>query len=130
MTELPEVVPEVVRSTDGLTAGYGGPPIIEDISLTVRAGKITAIVGPNGAGKSTLLKALSGLLKSSRGDTYIRGEKNTNIPPGKDVKRGLAYVPQVTTFFPARTSRQNMERGTSTRRPGADARIDEICELF
>ena len=42
---------------DGVTAGYGGPPIIEDVSLTVLAGKITAIVGPNGAGKSTLMKA-------------------------------------------------------------------------
>ena len=35
--------PEAVLRTEGLTAGYGGPPIIEDISLTVRAGKITAI---------------------------------------------------------------------------------------
>ncbi len=40
--------PEVVLRTDGLAAGYGGPPIIEDISLPVRAGKITAIVGPPG----------------------------------------------------------------------------------
>ena len=59
--------PEVVLTTEGLTAGHGGPPIVEDISLTVHAGKIAAIVGPNGAGKSTLLKALSGLLKVSRG---------------------------------------------------------------
>ena len=70
----------VVLSTKGLTAGYGGPPIIEDISLTVRAGKITAIVGPNGAGKSTLLKTLSGVLKATRGEVYVRGEKTTNIP--------------------------------------------------
>ena len=130
MSEPPEVVPEVVLSTEGLTAGYGGPPIIEDISLTVRAGKIAAIVGPNGAGKSTLLKALSGLLKVSRGNAYIRGEKTTNIPPEKLVKRGLGYVPQVSNVFPDLTVRENMEMGAYTRRRGVDARIDEICELF
>jgi branched-chain amino acid transport system ATP-binding protein len=122
--------PEVVLSTDGLTAGYGGPPIIEDISMTVRAGKITAIVGPNGAGKSTLLKALSGVLKVSRGEVYVRGEKTTNLPPEKLVRRGLGYVPQVSNIFPDLTVRENMEMGAYTRHRGARARIDELCTLF
>jgi branched-chain amino acid transport system ATP-binding protein len=122
--------PEVVLSTEGLTAGYGGPPIIEDISLTVRARQITAIVGPNGAGKSTLLKALSGVLRVSRGDVYVQGQKTTNTPPEKLVKRGLGYVPQVSNIFPDLTVRENMEMGAYTRRRGAHARIDELCELF
>jgi branched-chain amino acid transport system ATP-binding protein len=121
---------EVVLRTEGLTAGYGGPPIIEDISLTVRAGKITAIVGPNGAGKSTLLKALSGVLRIARGDVYVQGQKTTNIPPEKLVKRGLGYVPQVSNIFPDLTVRENMEMGAYTRRRGVNARIDELCELF
>jgi ABC-type branched-subunit amino acid transport system ATPase component len=121
---------EVVLSTEGLTAGYGGPPIIEDISLTVRAGRITAIVGPNGAGKSTLLKALSGVLRVSRGDVYVQGRRTTNTPPEKLVKRGLGYVPQVSNIFPDLTVRENMEMGAYTRRRGAHARIDELCELF
>ena len=122
--------PEAVLSTKALTAGYGGPPIIEDISLTVRAGQITAIVGPNGAGKSTLLKALVGILRVSRGDVYVQGRKTTNIPPEKLVKRGLGYVPQVSNIFPDLTVRENMEMGAYTRRRGVDARIDELCELF
>jgi ABC-type branched-subunit amino acid transport system ATPase component len=122
--------PEVVLSTEALTAGYGGAPIIEDISLTVRAGKITAIVGPNGAGKSTLLKALGGVLKVSRGEVYVQGQKTTNTPPEKLVKRGLGYVPQVSNIFPDLTVRENMEMGGYTRRRGVDARIDELCELF
>jgi branched-chain amino acid transport system ATP-binding protein len=121
---------EVVLSTEGLTAGYGGPPIIEDISLTVRAGRITAIVGPNGAGKSTLLKALSGVLRVSRGDVYVRGRRTTNTPPEKLVRRGLGYVPQVSNIFPDLTVRENMEMGAYTRRRGAHTRIDELCELF
>ena len=122
--------PEAVLSTKALTAGYGGPPVIEDISLTVRAGQIAAIVGPNGAGKSTLLKALVGILRVSRGDVYVQGQKTTNIPPEKLVKRGLGYVPQVSNIFPDLTVRENMEMGAYTRRRGVDARIDELCELF
>jgi len=122
--------PEAVLSTKALTAGYGGPPIIEDISLTVRAGQITAVVGPNGAGKSTLLKALVGILRVSRGDVYVQGQKTTNTAPEKLVKRGLGYVPQVSNIFPDLTVRENMEMGAYTRRRGVDARIDELCELF
>ena len=121
---------EVVLSAAGLTAGYGGPPVIEDISLDVRAGKVTAIVGPNGAGKSTLLKALTGLIKASRGEVYVQGRKTTNTPPEQLVKRGLGYVPQVSNVFPDLTVRENLEMGAYTRRRGVDARIDEVCELF
>jgi ABC-type branched-subunit amino acid transport system ATPase component len=125
----PAAAREVLRA-DGVTAGYGGPPIIEDVSLTVLAGKITAIVGPNGAGKSTLLKALSGLLRVTRGEVYVRGGKTTNVPPEKLVRCGLGYVPQVSNIFPDLTVRENMEMGAFTRRRGVDARIDELCELF
>jgi ABC-type branched-subunit amino acid transport system ATPase component len=125
-----EPAPEVVLRAEGITAGYGGPPIIEEVSLTVYARRITAIVGPNGAGKSTLLKALSGVLKASSGDVYVRGRKTTNIPPEKLVKRGLGYVPQVSNIFPDLTVRENLEMGAYTRRRGVHERINELCELF
>jgi ABC-type branched-subunit amino acid transport system ATPase component len=127
---MPDRAPELVLRADGVTAGYGGPPVIEDVSLTVAAGKITAGVGPNGAGKSTLLKALSGVLKVSRGDVYVRGGKTTNIPPEKLVRRGLSYVPQVSNVFPDLSVRENLEMGAYTRRRGVQARIDELCDLF
>jgi branched-chain amino acid transport system ATP-binding protein len=108
---MSEPAPGVVLRAEGITAGYGGPPIIEDISLTVYAGKITAIVGPNGAGKSTLLKTLCGLLKASRGEVYVLGRKTTGIPPEKLVRSGLSYVPQVSNVFPDLTVRENLEMG-------------------
>jgi branched-chain amino acid transport system ATP-binding protein len=125
-----EPAPEAVLRADGVTAGYGGPPIIEDISLAVYPGKITAIVGPNGAGKSTLLKTLSGVLKASRGEVYVLGRKTTNMPPEKLVKRGLGYVPQVSNVFPDLTVLENLEMGAYTRRRGVAQRIGELCELF
>lgn len=128
--QAPVDEPRVVLRAEGVTAGYGGPPIIEDVSLTVYANKITAIVGPNGAGKSTLLKALSGVLKASSGEVRVLGRKTTNIPPEKLVKRGLGYVPQVSNVFPDLTVRENLEMGAYTRRRGVGQRIDELCELF
>jgi ABC-type branched-subunit amino acid transport system ATPase component len=130
MAEPAPVVPEVVLRAEAVTAGYGGPPIIEDISLRVLAGRITAVVGPNGAGKSTLMKALSGVLRLSRGDVYVRDVRTTNLSPERLVKRGLSYVPQVANVFPDLTVRENLEMGAYTRRHGVQARIDELCELF
>ena len=124
MTEQP------VLRAEGVCAGYGGPPIIEDVSLSVYPGKITAVVGPNGAGKSTLLKTLSGVLKTSRGEVFVRGAKATNVAPEKLAKRGLGYVPQVANVFPDLTVKENLEMGGFIRRGGVSQRIDELCELF
>jgi branched-chain amino acid transport system ATP-binding protein len=121
---------EPVLRAVGVTAGYGGPPIVEDVTIEVTAGKITAIVGPNGAGKSTLLKAICGVLKMSRGDVYVRGSKTTNMLPEKLVRRGLSYVPQVSNTFPDLTVRENLEMGGYLLRHGLSRRIDELCELF
>lgn len=120
---------EVLR-VEAVTAGYGGQPIIEDVSMTVRAGKITAVVGPNGAGKSTLLKAISGVIRVSSGETYVVGERATNLPPEKLVRRKLGYVPQVANTFPDLTVRENLEMGGYTRRSGLATRIDEVFDLF
>jgi ABC-type branched-subunit amino acid transport system ATPase component len=119
-----------VLAAMGLTAGYGGQPVIEDVSLSVRSGEITAVVGPNGAGKSTLLKALCGLLKVTGGEVRLLGEPVTNLPPERLVRRGLGYVPQVSNVFPGLTVRENLEMGGYTRPAGVRARIDEICGLF
>jgi len=122
---------QVVLRADGVTAGYGGPPIISDVCVTVHAKQITAIVGPNGAGKSTLLKALCGLLKVTGGEVDLLGRRATNVPPEKLVKRGLSYVPQVSNIFPDLTVRENLEMGAYTRRGrGVATRIDELCDLF
>jgi ABC-type branched-subunit amino acid transport system ATPase component len=120
----------VVLRVENVTAGYGGSPIIEDVSLDVRKGHITAIVGPNGAGKSTLLKAISGVIKTTSGHVYVLDQETTNLPPEKLVRRKLAYVPQVANTFPDLTVRENLEMGGYTRKHGVAQRIDELGELF
>ncbi|MDB5818419.1 MAG: putative branched-chain amino acid transport, ATP-binding protein, partial [Rhizobacter sp.] len=60
-----------------LSVGYGHVGVLEDVSLSVREGAITALLGSNGAGKTTLLKALSGLLKPTHGTIEFLGDDIT-----------------------------------------------------
>ena len=74
-----------------VTAGYGDRPAIADVTLSVGAGSLLAVVGPNGAGKSTLLKVMAGLLAPWQGRVEVLGGA-----PGREARR-VAYVPQAET---------------------------------
>ena len=69
-----------VLEVAGLTAGYGGPPVIDGVSIVAKRGAITAVVGPNGAGKSTLLKAIAGLIRPTAGTVKVKGVDVTGQP--------------------------------------------------
>ena len=114
----------------GLTAGYGGPPIVEDVSIEARRGAVTAVVGPNGAGKSTLLKAIAGLIRPVAGHVLVEGNEVTGSPAERMVRRGIAYVPQVSNVFPDLTIRENLEMGGYVRTSGVRERVEELFELF
>ncbi|WP_116041797.1 metal ABC transporter ATP-binding protein [Amycolatopsis palatopharyngis] len=75
----------------GVSASYGGRTVLDDVTLEIPAGLLTAVVGPNGAGKSTLVKAALGLMPAVRGRVRLLGE------PLKQVRRRVAYVPQQDT---------------------------------
>jgi ABC-type branched-subunit amino acid transport system ATPase component len=114
----------------GLSAGYGGPPVIEGVSIAASRGAITAIVGPNGAGKSTLLKAIAGLIRPTAGSVKVLGVDVTGLPAEKLVRKGVAYVPQVANVFPELTIRENLDMGGYSRRAGVNERIDQLFKLF
>lgn len=75
-----------------LSAAYDGAPVLSDVSLTLAAGEVTALVGPNGAGKSTLLRAISGLQKA-QGSVAIEGR---TVDPSTRLGE-VAYMPQDTS---------------------------------
>ena len=129
MTEA--VVAEVpALAVEKLTAGYGGPPVINNVSLVVNRGAITAIVGPNGAGKSTLLKAIAGLIRPTSGTVRVKGVDVTAQPAERMVSNGLAYVPQVSNVFPDLTIRENLDMGGYSRKGGVRERIEQLFKLF
>lgn len=121
---------EVVLQVSDVSAGYGGPPIVQNVSVEARAGAVTALVGPNGAGKSTLLKAIAGVIATSTGRIVINGTDVSGLPPETLVRHGLAYVPQVANVFPSLSVTENLEMGGYTRRRGVKARIEEMFGLF
>jgi branched-chain amino acid transport system ATP-binding protein len=96
---------------EGLTAGYGGVPVIEDISLGVGRGEITAIIGPNGAGKSTALKAIVGVIRAMSGRVRLGGEDVTNLATERLVSKGIGYVPQMKDVFGPLTVQENLMMG-------------------
>lgn len=120
----------LVLEVDGLTAGYGGAPVIDSVSISARRGAITAIVGPNGAGKSTLLKAIAGLIRPTSGTVKVMGVDVTGQPAEKFVSKGLAYVPQVANVFPELTVRENLDMGGYSRKGGVRERIEQLFKLF
>jgi len=119
-----------VLMVQGLTAGYWGPPIVDDVTFEAARGQITALVGPNGAGKSTLLKAVAGVIAPSRGCVVVNGADVTGEPPEHLVRRGIAYVPQVLNIFTGLTVLENLELGGYVRTSGLRERMEELCRVF
>ncbi len=76
-----------------LTFGYGNRLILQDLSLTMEAGRFIAILGVNGSGKSTLLKNLNGILKPKYGTVLVDGKELARMS-GNEVARHIGYMPQ------------------------------------
>jgi branched-chain amino acid transport system ATP-binding protein len=94
---------------DGVSAGYGGIDVLQDISLTVPAGQVCAVLGPNGAGKSTALKVMSGQLVPSKGTASINGQPIAGVPTERLVRRGLCVIPEGRGIFPNLTVTENLK---------------------
>jgi ABC-type branched-subunit amino acid transport system ATPase component len=114
-----------------VSAGYGGAPVIADVSLTVGPAEIVAVVGPNGAGKSTLLKTVLGILRPGQGSISLAGQRIDRLPTSQVARRGVGYVPQVRDVFEPLTVRENLEMGAYTLPRGEiSGRLDEVFGIF
>lgn len=77
----------------GVTVGYGGRVVIDDLDVSIPSGVITTIIGPNGCGKSTLLRTLTRLLRPSSGSVVLDGEDIARLRT-RDVAKKLGLLPQ------------------------------------
>jgi branched-chain amino acid transport system ATP-binding protein len=103
--------------------------VLRGVSLRVPAGGIVALLGANGAGKSTTLKAISGLLRTERGDVTkgtieFQGEPIHRHDSGAVVKRGVVQVMEGRHVFEHLTVEENLLTGAYTRRDGQSAKRD------
>ena len=102
---------------------------LDDVSVEVARGSLTALLGPSGSGKSTLLRVIAGLEQPDAGEIVISGEDATDVAPQK---RGVGFVFQHYAAFKHMTVRNNVGFGLTIRkRPKAEvrARVDELLEL-
>jgi ABC-type branched-subunit amino acid transport system ATPase component len=124
-------LPGVPLRAEGVTAGYGGDPVIRDISVGVKPGEVISLVGPNGSGKSTLLKSLVGVIRVSAGTVRIGDRTITNLPPEEVARAGVGYVPQVDDVFAPLSVKENLEMGGYLlNRAQLAPRIERVLTVF
>ena len=80
-------------ATRDLTLGYGGEPVVRDLTLEIPDGRVTVVVGPNACGKSTLLRGLARLLRPRSGAVLLDG-RPIHEQPTRTVARTLGLLPQ------------------------------------
>jgi branched-chain amino acid transport system ATP-binding protein len=122
---------EALLSISGLAAGYGATEILRGIDLAVDPGEIVAVLGSNGAGKSTLNRAISGVLRPTRGSIRFAGSAIEQEKPAKIVARGLIHVPEGRAIFPNLSVRENLDLGAYRRgRPRRETNRDRVFAIF
>src|SRR5215210_1331586 len=87
---------EAVVAARGLSAGYGGIPVVRNLDLEVHSGEIVALLGPNGAGKSTTVLTLAGELVPLEGEVLTRGKKEV-APLHRRARAGVGFVGEERT---------------------------------
>src|SRR5581483_911459 len=112
-----------------LTKRFGTFTAVDDVSLEIPAGSLTAVLGPSGGGKSTLLRLVAGLERPDVGEVLLSGELATNLAPQN---RDVGFVFQHYAAFKHMTVRDNIGFALSVRkRPKQEIRerVDELLEL-
>jgi len=99
-------------TVEGLEVAYGRVQVLFGIDLEVAAGGVCALLGTNGAGKSTIVRAVSGLLRPSRGTIRLFGEDVTTHSPEARVRRGMAAVAGGRATFASLSVEENLRIGT------------------
>lgn len=121
-----------ILALEHIEAGYGDVTIVHNVSLSIGAGEIVAIVGPNGSGKSTLVKSLLGFARLFKGRVLYAEQDITGITSDRAVKLGLGYVPQTNNVFANLTVKDNLEMGAYVRRNRASVKsdIEDVYRIF
>jgi sulfate transport system ATP-binding protein len=112
-----------------LRKAYGDFRALDDVSVEVPDGSLTALLGPSGSGKSTLLRAIAGLEDPDTGEVLIDGHLANALPPRQ---RNVGFVFQHYAAFKHMTVRDNVGFGLRIRKvPKAQirARVDELLHL-
>jgi branched-chain amino acid transport system ATP-binding protein len=87
---------------------FGGLHAVDGVDLQVAEGAMHSIIGPNGAGKTTLFNLISGYLKPTSGQVFLRGREITGLPLHRMAHLGIGRSFQITNIFPNLTVLENV----------------------
>ena len=113
----------------GVSKRFGDFVALDDVSVSIPTGQLTALLGPSGGGKSTLLRIIAGLESADEGSVVIEGADATHLPAQK---RNVGFVFQHYAAFKHMTVARNVAFGLEIRkRPKAEIRqrVDELLQL-
>ncbi|MFN5164563.1 MAG: ABC transporter ATP-binding protein [Pseudomonadota bacterium] len=102
---------------EGLSRAFGGLRAVQDVSLSVPGGTLTALIGPNGAGKTTLFALMSGFLTPDAGRVVFDGVDVTGRAPHLNARAGMTRTFQIVQPFAAQTVRENIAVGAHLHEP-------------
>lgn len=111
----------------GVSKRFGSYVALDNVSLDVPAGSLTALLGPSGSGKSTLLRVIAGLERPDTGTVHISNEDSTSMPPQK---RGVGFVFQHYAAFKHMTVWDNVAFGLTVRKRSKAEIRERVHELL
>lgn len=103
---------------EGLDAFYGQAQVLFDVSLSLGAGEVCALIGRNGAGKTTTLKSIMALVERRARALTWRGTDIRRLPTHEIARAGLGFVPEERRIFTDLTVAENLEVGRQAARSG------------
>jgi len=122
---------------DNIHAGYGASEVLVGTSLEVKAGALVALIGPNGAGKTTTLRAISGIIKPTKGRVLFDSQPVQGMDAAQIARLGLAHVPEGRRVFGPLSVEDNLLLGGYRRLPRffgfrkmAASGLERVYELF
>ena len=120
---------DILIEVKNLSAGYGGVPVVRDLSMHVRRGEVVALLGPNGAGKTTTLLTISGILRPVSGTVSVLGAPVLG-KPSTVARRGLAHVAEDRSLFFDLSVAENLRLGLTGERSRRKAAMEMALKLF
>lgn len=97
-----------ILELQNLSKSFGQLHAVNNVTMQVEEGSLTAIIGPNGAGKTTLFNLICGHYKPDKGAILLKGEDVVGLSPHQLVKKGLGRSFQITNIFPELTVLKNV----------------------
>ena len=117
-------------TVDGVSKRFGNLQAVNEMTLSIKTGKITGLIGPNGAGKTTLFNLITGVLTPDSGKIFFSGEDITHLKPYQIARKGIGRSWQLIRIFSKMTVLENLMIAANLKQGNALEYAMELLDLF